>query len=90
MADESLATLRARAGHMVTIRWRDRESAAVRPPDFLRVEQRSELVWHAMLAGGVEPLIAWLAGRAIDDLSIGRPDLETLFHQYYVPAEGRS
>ncbi len=37
----------------------------------------------AEAAKELERLVAWLAGRAIDDLAIGRPDLEALFRQYY-------
>ncbi len=83
VADESLETLRRRAGHQVTIRWRDQVAADAAPPSFLDVEHRSGLVWSCMLSGGVEPLVAWLAGRAVDDLAISRPDLETLFRSYY-------
>jgi hypothetical protein len=31
----------------------------------------------------VSQLIEWLAGRPIADLTIGRPDLESLFRRYY-------
>ena len=29
------------------------------------------------------PLLAWLVGKPVEDLMIGRPDLETLFKRYY-------
>ncbi len=87
VADEPLQQLRNRAGHQVMIRWRDAESAAAAPPEFLTVDKREGLGWHGTFAGPVEPLVAWLAGRAIDDLSIGRPDLETLFHRFYADEE---
>jgi hypothetical protein len=35
----------------------------------------------------VDALIRWLVPHAIDDLTIGRPDLETLFRRYYEPQE---
>jgi ABC-2 type transport system ATP-binding protein len=83
VADESLETLRQRAGHEVVVRWPDAAAAAVEPPAFLRIHARDGLTWHATLHGGVEPMIAWLAGRALADLNIGPPDLETLFRNYY-------
>jgi hypothetical protein len=36
-----------------------------------------------MLDGPVERLIDWLAVNPVADLSIGRPDLETLFRRFY-------
>jgi ABC-2 type transport system ATP-binding protein len=84
VADESLAQLRNRAGHRVTIRWRDPQSAAVDPPPGLVLDSRDGPTWTGIVQGPLDPLIAWLAGRAIEDLSITRPDLETLFRHYYV------
>jgi ABC-2 type transport system ATP-binding protein len=86
-ADETLASLRARAGHVVVVRWRDRAAADQRPPAFFHVDERTELEWRGTLAGGVEPLIAWLGGQGVEDLSIGRPDLETLFRRFYARSE---
>ncbi|REK18204.1 MAG: ABC transporter ATP-binding protein [Planctomycetota bacterium] len=84
VADESLAQLRTRAGHQVTIRWRDAEAAAATPPAALTVEKREALTWSGVLDGPIEPFVAWLSGRGVEDLSIGRPDLETLFRHFYV------
>ncbi|MBI2827546.1 MAG: ABC transporter ATP-binding protein [Planctomycetia bacterium] len=90
VANESLEALRSRAGHEVTIRWRDADAArATEPPAFLRLAKRDGLVWSGMLDGPVERLVRWLTDRAIDDLAIGRPDLETLFQQYYAAGEER-
>jgi ABC-2 type transport system ATP-binding protein len=83
VANESLDTLRLRAGHRVTIRWRDHAAASAEPPGFLKLEQANGLLWTGMLDGPVDQFIAWLAGRPIDDVSIGPPDLETLFRSYY-------
>ena len=87
VADELLDSLRKRAGHQVTIRWRDLVAASVEPPEFLNVERRSGVTWSGMLKGRVDRLVRWLGDRPIDDLSIERPDLETLFRHYYT-AEG--
>jgi beta-exotoxin I transport system ATP-binding protein len=83
VADESLAALRGRAGHQVTIRWKDQAAGAAAPPEFLKLDERHALLWSGWLNGPVEPFIAWLAGRAVDDLTIGRPDLDELFRHYY-------
>ena len=87
VADESLQQLRTRAGHQVTIRWRDETAAAADPPPFLTLDQRNGPLWSGMLTGPVDQFVTWLAGRPIDDVSIGRPDLETLFGHYYAPEE---
>jgi ABC-2 type transport system ATP-binding protein len=87
VADASLAELRLRAGHRVTIRWQDAAAAAGAPPPFLELERRNGLDWSGLLSGPVQPFVAWLAGRAIDDVSIAPPDLETLFRRYYAAQE---
>src|SRR5205807_3951602 len=80
VADEPLESLRRRAGHQITIRWRDPASSkSLAPPPFLSITQRENATWHALLSGNVNELLNWLCQHAVDDLSIGRPDLETLF-----------
>lgn len=81
VADSSLDELRKRAGHEVMIRWRLPIQEAV--PAFLSLSSRQPQVWMGTLSGPVEPLLAFLADKPVEDLSIGRPDLETLFRQYY-------
>jgi ABC-2 type transport system ATP-binding protein len=84
VADESLAALRDRAGHDVTIRWKDDAPAlAIGPPDFLRLTRREGVVWQGTLDGPVRRLVEFLAGKPVEDLSIGRPDLESLFRRFY-------
>ena len=85
VADEPLESLRRRAGHEVAIRWQSQTDVAAVPPPFLEVFDRDGLTWRGMLRGSVEELVRWLAPRRFDDLAIGRPDLETLFRQYYAP-----
>jgi len=84
VADESLAALRDRAGHDVTIRWQDDAPAlAIGPPDFLRLTRREGVVWQGTLDGPVQRLVDFLAGKPVEDLSVGRPDLEILFRGFY-------
>jgi len=84
VAHEPLAALRARAQHEVLIRWRDPASAAkFTPPAFLKLTRCEGALWQATLEGPAHTLVDFLAGKPIEDLNIGRPDLETLFQRYY-------
>ena len=84
VADESLAALRERAGHDVTIRWRDTSHAlTLEPPEFLKLTRRDGAVWQGTLEGPAHRLVDFLAGQSVEELSIGRPDLESLFHRFY-------
>ncbi len=84
VADESLAALRDRAGHEVTIRWKE-ETQALRlaPPEFLRLTRRAGAVWQGTLDGPAYRLVDFLAGRPVEELIIGRPYLESLFERFY-------
>ena len=85
VAEQSLAALRAEAGHWVTVRWKGEASANVDPPAFLKLSQREGRLWTGELTGPVDRFVSWLhdCGQTYDDLSIGPPDLEALFHHYY-------
>jgi len=87
VANESLAELRAHAGHEVTIRWRESLSSDLAPPPALALTTREPLLWNGRLDGPLEPFIAWLAGKPVEDLHLGRPDLETLFRHFYAPQD---
>ncbi len=84
VADEALDDLRARARRSVTIRWKKatgpKDSS---PPPFLDVHEYRDMEWHASLTGPVMELVRWSARQPIEDLTIARPDLSTLFRQYY-------
>jgi ABC-2 type transport system ATP-binding protein len=82
VAQESLEALRKRAGHDVKIVWNDGATPEAAPA-FLRVIRCEGREWHAVLEGPIEPLVAWLGGRGLADLSIGPPDLESLFRRFY-------
>lgn len=84
VANESLAALRSRAGHDVVIRWRDEtHSQSLAAPGFLKLTRREGPVWQGMLDGPAHQLVDFLAGQAVEELSIGRPDLESLFGRFY-------
>jgi ABC-2 type transport system ATP-binding protein len=89
VADETLTDLRARARRLVTIRWRrDAQPGDLQPPSFLTVEERGDSIWRCTLGGSSATLIEWLADKPVADLSIGEPDLESLFRRYYRAGEG--
>lgn len=78
-----LSELRAKAGHWVTVRWKDDVSVPTEPPVFLKLSQTEGRLWIGELIGPVDRFVSWLHGRGVEDLSIGPPDLESLFHHYY-------
>ena len=62
VVDEPLDVLRRRAGHEVTIRWKDPAAMRpVQPPPFLKITDRDAGAWTAMLEGPVDSLVRWLA-----------------------------
>lgn len=83
VTEQSLTSLRAKAGHWVTVRWKDARSARAAPPVYFKNQTIQGRTWTGMLTGPVDRFIAWLHGKDIEDLSIGPPNLETLFHHYY-------
>lgn len=84
VANESLAALRDRTGHDVTIRWNDESQArSLAPPDFLKLTRREGALWQGTLDGPAHQLVDFLADKPVEELSIGRPDLESLFRRFY-------
>ena len=83
VADTTINELRARSRREVTIRWKDAADAAKEPPPFLELQNRDDRNWTCFLAGDSTDLICWASTRPIEDISIGRPDLEILFRRYY-------
>ena len=83
VADSSIKDLQARARREVVLRWRERGEQGVQPPPCLELLERKGQVWRANLSGSVEELLRWLAAQPLEDVVIGRPDMGTLFQQYY-------
>ena len=89
VADESLSTLRERSGHDVTIWWMTGSRAReLPPPESLKLTRCDDRVWQGTLQGPVERLVDFLAGKPVEDLSVGRPDLESLFRRFYEHEQG--
>ncbi len=91
VADETLEALRTRAKRVVTIRWHSADRAnETKPPEYLDLIERRDQHWQATLAGPVMELVRWCAGQPIDDLTIGQPDLASLFQEYYDEPESHA
>ncbi|MCU0688190.1 MAG: ABC transporter ATP-binding protein [Phycisphaerales bacterium] len=99
VADDDLRTLRARAGHSVTIELapgmtldESRLPARLRldpvgPKATVRTGLHTSAGGAAQDAADVRELLAWLSTLpGVVDVSITRPDLETLFRTYYQEA----
>ena len=85
VVDATLDAIRSKAGRAVTIRWREGAPPPLEPPPSLRLSGREGRTWIGTHDGPPEPLIAWLHGLPVEDITITPPDLETLFRQYYQP-----
>ncbi len=91
VSDEALDSFRERAPRAVTLLFEDAETAGrVEPPDFLALGERADDGWRCELKGSAPDLVRWAADQPIRDLTIGPPDLESLFHRFYQSAEKRS
>jgi ABC-2 type transport system ATP-binding protein len=86
VADETLEGLRARARRQVSIRWMASPGPPESgPPPFLDLDERDGRRWLGTLRGPVPDLLDWAHGRPVEDMTIGHPDLDSLFRQYYEP-----
>lgn len=84
VVEESLDALRQRAKRTVLITWANVQLAETSEiPHFLSLEAREGLHWRCSLVGDAIELVQWAHGRAILDLAITPPDLETLFRRFY-------
>ncbi len=84
VANASLDSLRDRASRAVTLLFRDADVAQqTPPPDFLEVESHIGRQWDCELRGPTPPLLQWAATQPLADITIGPPNLETLFRRYY-------
>ena len=84
VADEPLESLRGRAAREVKLEFVDAAAAerAV-PPEFLKVRERPGARWQCDFTGDAPALVRWMAGQPIADVTIGPPDLESLFRRFY-------
>jgi ABC-2 type transport system ATP-binding protein len=80
---ERIETLRRRALRHVEIRFDSGRPRSPTIPAGLRVIHEADDHLTATWAGPVGPLLSWLAGAPVQDVTIGDPDLEDLFLAYY-------
>ncbi|MFQ5413973.1 MAG: ABC transporter ATP-binding protein [Phycisphaerae bacterium] len=88
---ESLDKLRSRARRAVTLRWASTDDAAraIAPP-FLSVIERSGAEWQCTLSGTAMEFVRWSGTQPLADVTIGPPDLETVFRGFYTDTAGAS
>jgi ABC-2 type transport system ATP-binding protein len=81
---ETLAALRNRAGHQFSIHWAEHPQVGqLEAPKFMKLTKHEPAFWQGTINAPVGQLIEFLAGKPVADLSIGRPDLESLFRSFY-------
>ena len=86
--DDSLDELRSRAHRIVELVYRADQPPNGQPlPDFLKILDRADANCRCELLGPTPDLIRWAASQPLEDISIGPPDLESLFHSYYQTAD---
>jgi ABC-2 type transport system ATP-binding protein len=84
VADEILATMKSRAPRAVTITFAAEEIAAsVEVPEFATLLRRLGNDIQLQLTGSAADLTRWASALPITDISIGQPNLETLFREFY-------
>lgn len=82
--DSNLNRLKTQAPRIAKIRYCDADTAArCEPPPGIVVTRTTGAECELQLTGEAAELNRWAAEQQIEDISIGPPDLETLFHRWY-------
>jgi ABC-2 type transport system ATP-binding protein len=89
VVDATIEELGRRSRREVVIRWTSIAEAGQAPPAFLELQHHDGRNWSCLLAGTAMDLVRWAATQPIEDMTIGRPDLEVLFRRYYQQGEGQ-
>lgn len=89
VADDTLGELKKKAGHEVEIVWRGGGALGVDVAPGLVLSSRSDVAWKGMFHGDIRVLTAWMGKLAVEDVTIRRPDLETLFRGFYETRDER-
>ncbi len=85
VADELVSSLRSRAQRTVTLLYADSSRAQqAQPPAFLRMLERTGRLLRCELHGPAKPLVEWAATQTLEDITIGPPDLESIFRSFYL------
>ncbi len=83
VANEPLDSLRRRSGHEVAIEFTRPDLITIPTIHGFHLTTRDGPTIRATFDGPLDPLLKWLATQPIADLTIQRPDLETLFRRFY-------
>ncbi len=84
IADERLETLRDRARRTVELVFVDQEAALrAELPSYLQLVHRDGCRCQCELDGPTPPLVHWADGEPLADISIGPPDLRSMFQKFY-------
>lgn len=89
VADGTLESLRADTGYIVSWRVRDGGGGVDRPPSAmvglagLSIEHAKDGEYSGTYVGPVRDLLAYVSSLDVEDITITRMDLETLFRRYY-------
>ena len=84
LLDAGLETLRESAKRQFTIRWAEGvDPSGIKAPAFIEILQRTNRQWLGRLTGPAPAFIGWASQQPVEDLTIGHPDLDSLFREYY-------
>ena len=84
VADEGLAEMKTRAPRSVEITFESASAAAAaQVPNFATRQFQTDVRLNLLLTGSAIELTRWAAQQPITDISIGAPNLETLFRSFY-------
>ncbi len=91
VADEPLESLRNRAPRIVELVFHNESTRqASQLPVFLQEVRSTKSLSVCELHGTTPELVRWAADEPLADISIGPPDLESVFHQYYLTTETKA
>jgi ABC-2 type transport system ATP-binding protein len=83
VADGTLRDLRAKATRILSVRWAQPVGLELEAPLGVELSVRRAFEWKGILRASSVDVIRWLGSRPVEDVTIGEPDIETLFHDFY-------
>lgn len=84
VSDQTLAAMKSQAPRSVTLTFADEQSAAGTVlPEFVKLQRRSGSTVNLLLKQNSVDFIRWAAEQPLVDVSIGLPNLESLFRGFY-------
>lgn len=84
VSDQTLTAMKSQAPRSATLTFSDELFAANAVlPEFVKLQQRSGRTVHLLLKQNSVDFVRWAAEQPLTDISIGLPNLETLFRGFY-------